>query len=74
VVEQMQIIDLKNVEKEMCNADKRNEFNFSNIVWLNDAGKINLSINNKITRAFQRSSTVERDKRNIFNKIICIFQ
>jgi len=46
----------------MCNAGNRNVLNFNCIGWLNNAVNVDLSINNKITREFQPSSTDERDK------------
>lgn len=46
----------------MCNAGYRNELNFNCIGWLNNAVKVDMVINNKITRVFQPSSTDERDK------------
>ena len=46
----------------MSNAGKRNGLNFNYIGWLNNAVKVDLIINNKITRAFQRSSTDERER------------
>jgi hypothetical protein len=62
-LERCKIIDLKNVERKMCNAGNRNELNFNCIGWLNNAViKADLIINNKITPAFHRSSTDERYK------------
>ena len=46
----------------MCNADNRNELNFNCTGWLSNVFKVDLIINNKITRAFQPSSTYERGK------------
>jgi len=57
-LERCKMIDLKNVERKMCDAGNRNELNFSCIRgWLNNAVKVDLIINNKITRVFQPSST-----------------
>ena len=46
----------------MCNAGNRNELNFNCTGWLNNAVKVDLIINYKITLLFQPSSTDERDK------------
>jgi hypothetical protein len=61
-LERRKIVDLKNVEKKMCNAGNRNGLNFNCIGWLNNAVKVDLIINSKITREFRRISTDERDK------------
>ena len=46
----------------MCNGGSRDELNFKCIGWLSNAFKVDLIINNKITRAFQPSSAYERGK------------